>query len=160
MLLLNFLFRGCIFGLSGPLVSQMVGGGGREPWPPLAPSVPTPMHTALSLSLSPCYHLPHSPPPLLMYFFPSLLLPLPPPPPPTYFLSRLELQVSSLEREAQSKQQALTKTESQLAKYEPTLKQPTTKYKPTSKQKVLKRLRENVRQLTEELQQTKSSVAE
>ena len=68
--------------------------------------------------------------------------------------------MSSLEREAQSKQQALTKTESQLAKYEPTLKQPTTKYKPTSKQEVLKRLRENVRQLTEELQQTKSSVAE
>ena len=58
--------------------------------------------------------------------------------------------MSSLEREAQSKQQALTKTESQLAKYDPTLKQPTTKYKPTSKQEVLKRLRENVRQLTEE----------
>ena len=104
-------------------------------------------HTAFSLSLSPspCYHLPHSPPPILMYFFPSLLLPLPPPTPPTHFLPRLELQVSSLEREVESKQQALMKTESQLAKYEPTPKQPMTKYKPTSKQEVLKKLRENIR---------------
>ena len=68
--------------------------------------------------------------------------------------------MSSLERAVESKQQALTKTESQLAKYEPTPKEPMTKYKPTSKQEVLKRLRENVRQLTEELQQTKSTIAE
>ena len=68
--------------------------------------------------------------------------------------------MSSLEREVESKQQALTKTESQLAKYEPTPKQPTAKYEPTSKHEVLKRLREDVRLLTEELQQTKSSVAE
>ena len=135
MLLLNFLFRGCIFGLSGPLVSQMVGGGGREPWSPWPPPpVPTPMHTALSLSLS----LSMLPSPSFSTTSLNVFLPLSPPsspspPPPTYFLSRLELQVSSLEREAQSKQQALTKTESQLAKYEPTLKQPTTKYKPTSK---------------------------
>ena len=68
--------------------------------------------------------------------------------------------MSSLEREVESKQQALTKTESQLAKYEPTPKQPTAKYEPMSKHEVLKRLREDVRLLTEELQQTKSSVAE
>ena len=40
MLLLNYLLRGCISGLSDPLVSQMVGGGG--PWPS-GPPVPTPM---------------------------------------------------------------------------------------------------------------------
>ena len=39
MLLLKYLLRGCIFGLSGPLVSQMVGGA----MTPLAPPVPTPM---------------------------------------------------------------------------------------------------------------------
>ena len=40
MFLLNCLLRGCIFGLSGPLVSQMVGGA----MAPLAPPVPTPMY--------------------------------------------------------------------------------------------------------------------
>ena len=33
MFLLNCLLRDCIFGLSGPLVSQMVGGA-MAPWPP------------------------------------------------------------------------------------------------------------------------------
>ena len=37
VLLLNYLLRGCIFGLSGPLVSQKVWGGGGGPWPPWPP---------------------------------------------------------------------------------------------------------------------------
>ena len=132
MLLLNFLFRGCIFGLSGPLVSQMVGGGEGAMAPPGPLRSYAYAYCSLSLSLS------MLPAPSFSTTSLNVFLPLSPPsspspPPPTYFLSRLELQVSSLEREAQSKQQALTKTESQLAKYEPTLKQPTTKYKPTSK---------------------------
>ena len=45
MFLLNCLLRGCIFGLSGPLVSQMVGGT-MAPWPP---PVPTPMLYPINL---------------------------------------------------------------------------------------------------------------
>lgn len=61
--------------------------------------------------------------------------------------------MSSLEKEAESKQQALLKTESQLSELR-------TKYEATPKQEVLERLKLGVKQLTEELQQTKSTVAE
>ena len=44
MFLLNCLLRGCIFGLSGPLVSQMVGGA----MAPMAPPVPTPMNAMVA----------------------------------------------------------------------------------------------------------------
>ena len=59
----------------------------------------------------------------------------------------------SLEKEAESKQQALLKTESQLSELR-------TKYEATPKQEVLERLKLGVKQLTEELQQVKSTVAE
>ena len=68
-------------------------------------------------------------------------------------LSRLELQVSSLEKEVESKQQALVKTEGQLTELR-------TKYEATPKQEVMERLREDVKQLTEELHQAKSSMTE
>ena len=51
LLLLNYLLRGCVFGLSGParaLVSQIVGGGGMAP---LAPTVPTPMDFGLLMAV-------------------------------------------------------------------------------------------------------------
>ena len=51
MFLLNCLLRGCIFGLSGPLVSQMVGGA----MAPLAPPVPTPMTNNFYMGLSHSY---------------------------------------------------------------------------------------------------------
>ena len=47
MFLLNCLLRGCICGLSGPLVSQMVGGAMAPLAPPPPPPVPTPMLIAL-----------------------------------------------------------------------------------------------------------------
>ena len=61
--------------------------------------------------------------------------------------------MSSLEKEAESKQQVLLKTESQLSELR-------TKYEATPKQEVLERLKLGVEQLTEELQQTKSTIAE
>ena len=72
---------------------------------------------------------------------------------PSFPLPRLELQVSSLEKDVESKQQALTKTEGQLTDLR-------TKYEATPKQEVMERLREDVKQLTEELQQTKNSITE
>lgn len=69
------------------------------------------------------------------------------------FCDRLELQVSSLEKEAESKQQALLKTESELSHLQ-------TKYEATPKQEVLERLKLGVQQLTEDLQQAKSTIAE
>ena len=64
---------------------------------------------------------------------------------------RLELQVSSLEKEAESRQKALLKTEGQLSELR-------AKYEATPKQEVLERLKVDVKQLTEELQQAKSAV--
>ena len=61
--------------------------------------------------------------------------------------------MSSLEKEVESKQGALVKTEGQLAELQ-------AKYEATPKQEVLERLREDVKGLTEELQQAKSSVTE
>ena len=66
---------------------------------------------------------------------------------------RLELQVSSLEKETESKQQALLKAESQLTDLQ-------TKYEATPKQEVVDRLREDLKLVTEELHQTKSSLSE
>ena len=61
--------------------------------------------------------------------------------------------MSSLEKEVESKQGALVKTEGQLTELQ-------AKYEATPKQEVLERLREDVKGLTEDLQQAKSSVTE
>ena len=61
--------------------------------------------------------------------------------------------MSSLEKEVESKQGALVKIEGQLTELQ-------TKYEATPKQEVLERLKQDVKQLTEELQQAKSSVTE
>ena len=66
---------------------------------------------------------------------------------------RLEVQVSALEKEIETKQQSLTKMEGQMTELQ-------NKYEATPKQDVLERLKEDVKQLTEELQLTKNSVAE